>query len=354
MADIAADLNNWSSTPSSNQPTDSTTIGSGLSDNLTAIQAVVRGYLAAKGTDIASSLAPDVAAVQGLYHDVTGNVTITGLGTTATAGIWKILQFDGSPVLKNSTALAMVGARDVTATPGAVGVFICEASNQWRNLSFNHSTAGAVVQSASSVALGVVELATNTETLTGTDTERAVTPSALASVLGMVKLSSGNASATATCEVSMASFTGYRNKRLVASRFLPATDSVSLLMRFSTDGGSTYDAGASDYGDAYRSINTAGTTADSATAGASVRISNAFVGNAASEGISAIIDILDTTNAAALTLVNWRGSYIDNSGFITNVEGTGGRATAQDTDAVQLRFSSGNITSGTWVLYGYG
>ena len=132
MADVAPDLNSWSATESSNSPTDSTTIGAGLANNLGAIQAVVRGYLAAKGSDIASSAAPDVAAVQGLYHDLTGAVTVTGLGSTATAGIWRILQTDSTPVFKHSTALAMPGAADFTASAGDVLAFMCEASNQWR------------------------------------------------------------------------------------------------------------------------------------------------------------------------------------------------------------------------------
>lgn len=179
MADVPADLNSWSATASSNSPTDATTIGSGLADNLQALQAVVRGYLAAKGSDIASSANPDVAAVQGLYHDITGSNTIVGLGTTATAGIWKILQFDGSPLLKHSTALQMVTAADVTAQPGAVAAFFCEASNQWRNLFFSHATVGSLVPAATTVQAGVVELATTAEVQTGTDALRAVTASAL-------------------------------------------------------------------------------------------------------------------------------------------------------------------------------
>lgn len=132
MADVAANLKDWSATASSNSPTDATTIGAGLADNLQAIQAVVRGDLATKGSDIASSAAPDVGAVPGLYHDLTGAVTVTGLGSTANAGIWKILQTDSTPVFKHSTALQMVGSVDYEAAAGDVLGFMCEAANQWR------------------------------------------------------------------------------------------------------------------------------------------------------------------------------------------------------------------------------
>ncbi len=45
MADISADFWSWSSTASSNSPSGSTAVGTGLDDNLRAIQAAVRGAL---------------------------------------------------------------------------------------------------------------------------------------------------------------------------------------------------------------------------------------------------------------------------------------------------------------------
>ena len=154
MADVPASLNSWSSTASSNLPTDATTIGSGLSDNLQALQAVVRGDLAHKGSDIASSAAPDVGAVQGLYHDLTGSNTVTGLGSTATAGIWKIFQTDGAAVFQHNTALAMPGAADYTSAAGEILAFMCEASNQWRCMFGNPfaTPAGALMDYAGSTA----------------------------------------------------------------------------------------------------------------------------------------------------------------------------------------------------------
>src|SRR3989344_2129528 len=62
----------------------------------------------------------------------------------------------------------------------------------------------------------------------------------------MVLLSTATASNSASI-----TFTGlssaYSSYEIVAVDVLPATDSVSLFLRVSTDGGSTYKAGASDY-----------------------------------------------------------------------------------------------------------
>mgnify|MGYP001601849704 CR=1 FL=1 len=119
-----------------NYPTGGETIGTSLDDYMRGIQAVVRGDLATKGADIAASATTDVGAVAGLYHDITGASTITSLGTTASAGIWKILQFDSTPVITHNTAIQLPGAANITAAAGDVATFMCEASNVFRCTSF--------------------------------------------------------------------------------------------------------------------------------------------------------------------------------------------------------------------------
>lgn len=137
MADVAAAIENWSTTASSNLPADATTIGAGLADNFQQIQATVRAHLASKGADIASATTTDIGAVAGLAHDITGTTTITGLGTVS-AGVWKILQFDGALTLThNGTSLILPGAVNITTAAGDVGVFISEGSGNWRCVSYS-------------------------------------------------------------------------------------------------------------------------------------------------------------------------------------------------------------------------
>ena len=136
MADVSSDLKNWSTTASSNAPTDATTIGSGLADNFQELQKVVRQDLAHKGADIASAGTTDLGAVVGLMHDITGTTTITSFGTVS-AGIWKIVKFEGALTLThNATSLILPGGQNITTVAGDVGIFMSEGSGNWRCLSF--------------------------------------------------------------------------------------------------------------------------------------------------------------------------------------------------------------------------
>ena len=356
MADNAANLREWSTTTSSNLPNDSTTIGSGLADVLQEIQGVVRRDLASVGANIASSANPDVGAVQGLYHTVTGNNTIAGLGSTATAGIWKFLEFAGTPPLIHSTALQLLGEATIQAAAGDVGAFFCVATNQWKMVSYGRDSISPHA-SASASAAGVVELATNAETLTGTDTTRAITPSALDSVLGLVKLATGTvAAATAVADVTMTGYTAYAHKMLIAD-LIPSTDGDGFEIQVSTDGGSTFDSAAGNYSYALHVIddNGAFTVLGNVSWSAMPGSQGAQVGNGATEGISAKFVLFNTTSTAKWQKVIVDSTYltVDATPRIAQIRGTAVRRAAQDTDAVRLRFVTGTIASGTWALYGF-
>lgn len=136
MADVDGNLKDWSTTEASNKPSGSTTIGTGLDDNLRAIQKVVRQDLATKGSDVASTGSMDVGAVAGLMHDITGTTTVTGLGTVS-SGIWKVLKFEGAvPLIHNATSLILPGAANITTADGDVGIFMSEGSGNWRCLHY--------------------------------------------------------------------------------------------------------------------------------------------------------------------------------------------------------------------------
>lgn len=359
MADVSAALNSWSATASSNNPNDNTTLGAGLADNLQAIQAVVRGDLASIGSAVASSAAPDVGAVTGLMHSVSGTATITGLGSSATAGLWKILQFESTPQLTHSTALQLLGGANITAAAGDVGIFVCQASNVWKNVSW-FKNAISPFASASASAAGVVELATDAEVLTGTDTTRAVTPSALESILGLAKLASTTiGSATAVADITMTGYTGYAHKLLVLD-LLPATDAVQLVMRVSTNGGTDFDSTANGYTDAATYTDDAGThsaVANTVASGATgIALSlGGNVGNGATEGINARVFMTNTTSTAKWPRFSYDAEWIsaDATPRVVTWHGSGTRRSAQDTDAVRVFFNSGNIASGTWTLYGF-
>lgn len=146
MADVAATLPLWSTTPGSNLPSDATTIGAGLADNLQAIQAIVREWLAHKGSDIVSAATTDLGAVPGLFHDITGSTgPITSFGTVS-AGIWKIIKFEGTPTLThNATSLILPGGANVVAAVGDMLQATSEGSGNWRVNWFTRASAQALL-----------------------------------------------------------------------------------------------------------------------------------------------------------------------------------------------------------------
>lgn len=144
MADVASSLKDWSTTAASNSPTDATTVGAGLADNLQEIQKVVRQDLAHKGADIASAGTTDLGAVAGSYHDITGTTTITAFGTVS-AGISKDLQFDGAVTLThNSTSLILPGGANITTAAGDHLRAMSLGSGNWVVTNYARATGAAV------------------------------------------------------------------------------------------------------------------------------------------------------------------------------------------------------------------
>lgn len=223
MADVLANLYDWSTTAGSNFPQGATTVGTGVDDNFGQVQATVRAWLANKGADIASATTTDLGAVAGLFHDITGTTTITGFGTVA-AGIWKVLKFEGALTLThNATSLILPGGANITTANGDMLMATSEGGGNWRVNWFVKASAavtsalltmstarllgrttastGAIEEisvgatltlsggtlsgtAASTTQSGVSELATSTEVRTGSDTTRTITPDALLTALG--------------------------------------------------------------------------------------------------------------------------------------------------------------------------
>lgn len=169
-------------------------------------------------------------------------------------------------------------------------------------------------------------------------------------------LASGTVSSAAALDLVLTSYTAYRGLVVELSGLVPQTDGVDLFLRTSTDGGSNYDAGASDYSWATRRE---GETAAGANAGDVADnemqiIGVAEIGNASSEGINVTVKLMAQTSAALWSRACWQAAYLSNAApsAINEIHGAGVRRAAQDTDAIRFLFSSGNIASGSYAIYG--
>jgi hypothetical protein len=196
--------------------------------------------------------------------------------------------------------------------------------------------------------------ASTAQAQTGTDNTAFMT--ALA-VRNAFLLTSGSVSSAATLDLVLSTYTGYRGFLISLAGFVPATDGVDLWCRFSTDAGSTYDATGYNY--AVNSVNDT-PTATAVGSGSANQIvmtntgANNQIGNGANEGYFGEIKLLKNTSAAFWSRVFFDGYYITNNGTPQGEHSAGGgaRETAQDTDAIRFMFSSGNIASGDYAVYG--
>lgn len=142
-ADVPAACKDWSPTSNSNSPSGSTTIGSGLDDNLREIIGGTIRCLNYKGADIASATTTDLGAVEGLAHNVTGTTTITSFGTVR-AGVWKVIIFTGALTLThNATSLILPGAANITTVSGDIAMAMSEGSGNWRVWNYIRGTTGS-------------------------------------------------------------------------------------------------------------------------------------------------------------------------------------------------------------------
>jgi len=169
----------------------------------------------------------------------------------------------------------------------------------------------------------------------------------------MAKLTSGTVASAVTLDIGLTGYAGYRKLIVELIDFLPATNNVELWMRVSTNGGSSYDAGASNYRWAITRNISSGTLAMESSNGSTAILLSATHGNSAGFGSSTTIEIPGQTNTAQKPKYFWRCVFQRPSdSAIESQYGGGIRDAAQDTDAIRIMYSSGNIASGSYAIYG--
>jgi hypothetical protein len=168
---------------------------------------------------------------------------------------------------------------------------------------------------------------------------------------GRVLLASKTASASASLSFTEFNNATYRYYEFELEDIKPATDGVVLRLRTSTNAGSSYESGASDYSYAIHG-GTTPITSSSDGANSEIILTPAEVGNAAAEkGISGTVKVYNA-GSTTYTRVTSILSYDATDSRVGTVTGSGCRLAAQDTDAIRFLFSSGNITSGVIRMYG--
>lgn len=169
--------------------------------------------------------------------------------------------------------------------------------------------------------------------------------------IGAEIISSGTVSAAATLDITDLSST-YREYIFVFDNLAPATDIVGFQMRTDANNGASFESGASDY-----SYNYLTNTTGNAHSGANSQAASAIqmldgLGNAVNETCSGEIRIINPMDSGVWTHVLWSVCLVSDTTQMFPYRGAGLREAAQADNAIRFMFSSGNIASMNWTLYG--
>jgi len=168
---------------------------------------------------------------------------------------------------------------------------------------------------------------------------------------GLVLISAGSASDDATFDITSGMDGTYEEYVIKGINIVPATTSQQLMMRTSTDGGSSFDAGGSDYSWAYVMRDTAGTdNSNQDSADTYIELAASMLAGTGEGGMFEI-RIAHPAATSLYKLITWNGVFASSTGTRVVIGGARRLATA-DIDAVRFLMSSGNIESGEFKLYG--
>jgi hypothetical protein len=178
---------------------------------------------------------------------------------------------------------------------------------------------------------------------------------ALYNVAGSAVLASGTISAAATLDIALDGLTQFKSFRLILRDIVPATDGAFPWARVSDDGGSTFEADASDYAWGYNEDELASVESKTFTgdgADSEIQLSGA-VGSTSPEHCSFIIDFQNPHGTTLSKEFTWTGFKLDASAAKFGVTGSGLFVATDDITDIRFLFSTGNITSGSYTLIGY-
>ncbi len=257
------------------------------------------------------------------------NISDTGIITHDGAGA-----FSGSTVTEGGVLLA--GASNAVTDTGVL-------------------TKGTVLVGDGAGAPTELPVGSNGQVLTAASGEASgVEWAAVSGVSGpWVLLSTATASASASLDFDSSIDSTYNLYVFILDGLYAASAVQELRLRTSTDGGSTYDSGGSDYKYGGLAVDQAGsqTSVNSSSAGQIQLSAGSNFGTATTETASGLVWLYNPSGTG-YTYFNYQLSMIDDGTLYQGISGGGVRVSAADVDAVQFSMTSGNLTAGSIRMYG--
>jgi hypothetical protein len=147
--------------------------------------------------------------------------------------------------------------------------------------------------------------------------------------------------------------TDYRTYLLLCDHLVPATNNVTLFTRMFSVASTSALSGASDYAHARDAISQgAASTLTGDDQDSEIEIVSG-VGNTGDGSASIQLWVYNPMSGNSRTSMNWSLSYTDQGGTFRAVHGGGQRQNIEVNNGVKLLFSSGNIATMNYTLYGF-
>lgn len=169
-----------------------------------------------------------------------------------------------------------------------------------------------------------------------------------------VKIESQDASSSTNIDFDLPA--GYRRYWIEYDNVVPATDGAELNLRMSTDGGSSFASGASDYSWSAVRASASAAAGDGDASDSEITLTHAAGGtgieNTASDGgASGDVKIINPASTSNYKHVYGTCSMWRTDGDMSPIVTAGAYKSATAVDAVRFLMSSGNIASGTFTLW---
>lgn len=163
-----------------------------------------------------------------------------------------------------------------------------------------------------------------------------------------VLINTFTASNSPTIDITSCITASYDSYRIIVSNLLPASNGVTLKMQYSTDNGVTWDTTAGHYIYSFYDYNFAlsFTSLVESASDTSFQLIQR-VANTATSGF-----VMDVKPSVFATPITYQGQFNDNINGRSYIEGSGARTFNATINAIRFIMSSGNISTGTFKVYG--